>query len=83
MIASPSWNIVDGDAIIPVYVLIADDGTLHPVPSTDAADVLTLTATDDVRIGSTRVPVGDWVVGFLATDLANNASFSGVPISIK
>ena len=72
-----------GDALIPVYVVIAEDGTLHPVPSTDATDVLTLTAADDVRIGSTRVPAGDWIVGFLATDLANNSSFSGVPITVK
>lgn len=72
-----------GDAIIPVYVLIAEDGTLHPVPSQDAADVLTIVAEDDVKISSVRVPAGEWIVGFLATDLANNASFSGVPITVK
>jgi len=72
-----------GDAIIPVYVVLADDGTQTPVPSQDAADVLTLAADSDLRIASTRAPPGDWIVGFLATDLADNRTFAGIPITIK
>jgi len=72
-----------GDQIIPVYVLIDEDGTLDPVPATDETAVLTLGKASDLRIGSVRVPVGDWIVGFLATDLADNSSVSGVPITVK
>ena len=72
-----------GDAIIPVYPVLADDGTQTPVPSQDAADVLTLATDSDLRIASTRAPPGDWIVGFLATDLADNRTFAGIPITIK
>ena len=72
-----------GDTIIPVYVRIDDDGTLEPVPATDESAFLTLARDSDVRIGSVRVPAGEWLVGFLATDLADNSSFGGVPVTVK
>jgi len=72
-----------GDRLVPVYVYMAEDGTMTPFPSADPADVLTLKNASDVKLGAVRVPAGEWIVGFLATDLSNNTSLSGVPITIK
>lgn len=72
-----------GDDIRPVYLAVDAQGETEQIASTDAADILHLTADNDLLIGNADVPAGDYSIGFLVTDYAGNTTDKFVDVTIK
>ncbi|HMT09292.1 MAG TPA: clostripain-related cysteine peptidase [Pyrinomonadaceae bacterium] len=72
-----------GDSVRPVYVQITEDGEPEEIAATDESDYLTVSKDDGLFIGATEVATGDYLIGFLVTDLAGNDSESLVEVSMK
>ncbi len=72
-----------GDDIRPVYLAVDAQGETEQIASTDPADILRLTADNDLIIGNTDVPAGDYSIGFLVTDYAGNTTDKFVDVTLK
>lgn len=72
-----------GDDIRPVYLAVDAQGETEQIASTDAADILHLTADNDLLIGNADVPAGDYSIGFLVTDYAGNTTDKFVDVTLK
>jgi clostripain len=72
-----------GDAIRPVYLAIDNDGNDSLIASDDADDILNVTEDDDITVGRTDVAAGKYLIGFTATDYADNTSEDFTEVTIE
>lgn len=63
-----------GDSLRPVYVLIDKNGDEFLVASEDVNDILKIKNTDELIVGLDDVDEGNYLIGFTATDYADNMS---------
>lgn len=63
-----------GDLLRPVYVLIDENGDESFIASEDADDILKIKNLDALTVGFDNVEVGEYFIGFTATDFSGNMS---------
>lgn len=77
------FELFTGDSVRPVYIQITEDGEPEEVAATDESDYLTVSKNDGIFIGATEVATGEYLIGFLVTDLAGNDADTLVEVSMK
>ncbi|MGB8326763.1 MAG: clostripain-related cysteine peptidase [Steroidobacteraceae bacterium] len=71
-----------GDDLRPVYFWIDASGKRTLTASDEESDVLHIDNVDDIKVGRSAVPAGNYRLGFLVRDLAGNTAEQFVAIEI-
>jgi len=72
-----------GDDVRPVYYMIDDKGKEHFVASDEKDHILHLRSVEDLKVGRRRVPAGNYEIGFVVKDFAENTTEKFTPVKIE
>jgi hypothetical protein len=72
-----------GDLLRPVYVLIDENGDESLIASEGADDILKIKNTDELTVELDYVDAGKYLIGFMATDFAENISEEYTEVTIE
>lgn len=76
-------DLAKGDVIRPVFLVVGKDGTEEYVPGESKEFELTVGDPNEIGVEEQDVPVGDYLLGFRAVDLAGNAADDFVKVTVK
>ena len=67
----------------PIYYRIDDKGKEHFLASDEKSQILHLRSVDDLKAGRQRGPAGNYEIGFVVKDFADNKTEKFTPVKIE